>query len=304
MVVRFVVAVLVLLIIAAIVAADYFFKIDAIGNLLRYAALYTMFLWRLVVAFVIAFLEFLWSVGMRIGLRRLMRPLMSIVLGGVSASYYVRNKKLFERTQTARARMRRALELFKAWWFELSLSKKIAIVIVMIALQAALHFYLILFPVAFIVTYVVTKVRDWGYDESIGAWYWRTFGSLHRRVAAVLRRIPGIRAVIGGIRYIRLCFLGGWREWKYHFCTYGEIMGRVYLLRNIRRWGKYCGRPLLAGRQNFPPILHEEYWAREEGMHPVIAFAAICFAVFFVLEYVTSGRVSAEMYHFFSGSVA
>jgi hypothetical protein len=82
-------------------------------------------------------------------------------------------------------------------------------------------------------------------------------------------------------------------------------MGRVYLLRNIRRWGKYCGRPLLAGPQRFPPIRHEEYWyGHEEGVHPVLAFALICFGMFFLLEYVTSGKVSAEVYHFFSGSIA
>ena len=198
-----------------------------------------------------------------VGWRRLSRIATAIM--GVGLSYsggVILSERGLRRARGWTGKFKLLLTLMRARWLALHLVWKIAIVAVLIASQLYLHFLLIVFPIAFLVP-VVRRLWVQAADVLVGSWYWRTCGRAHRRAIAFLRRQPGIRHTIGGVRLMRIRYLRAWRLWKYdprYRCT--ETGKReVSFIEPIRLWWRgeldgYVGRHLLgAARSRSRPAL-------------------------------------------------
>lgn len=189
-----------------------------------------------------------------VGWRRLTR--IANVIGGVGLGYaasVVLSEDKVRKARGWRAKLRESIEVVKGWWQRLHLAGKLAIVAALIASQVYLHTMLIVFPIAFLVP-VVRRLWVRVADMLFGSFYWRKFGSYHRRLVAWMRTLPGIRAVIGIIRLTRIRYLAAWRLWKYHPRYLDPVTNRrvVSFAEPIRLWWRgeldgYIGRPLLSG---------------------------------------------------------
>lgn len=188
-----------------------------------------------------------------LGWRQLSR--LSTVIGSVGLGYAgsaVFGDKGVRRAQGWRQRLRVIIEKSRDWWLRLPLLAKLAIVFVMIASQVYLHAVLILFPVAFLVP-VVRRIWVQVADLTLGGWYWRTFGRVHRRVVSRLRQTPVARGAVGAIRVTRLRYLCAWRLWRYHpRYRRASSRRRLNLIEPLRLWRRgeldtYVGKPLLSG---------------------------------------------------------
>lgn len=189
-----------------------------------------------------------------LGLRQVSR--LSTVIGGIGLAYAgsaVLGDKGVRRAQGWRAKMRAAFVFLRDGWRRLPLIAKILVVIVLITSQVYLHAVLIVFPIAFLVP-VIRRIWVQVADVALGGWYRRTFGGLHRRMMARLRRLPGVRAAIGAVRVARIRYLCAWRLWRYHprYRT-ASARRKLSLIEPIRLWRRgeldaYIGQPLLSGR--------------------------------------------------------
>lgn len=197
---------------------------------------------------------FLALVAKGIGWRRLSR--LSTTLLNIGAGYsasVVLSDDGVRRAKGWAGKLRRALMLARQRWLALPLLAKLATVVGLIASQLYLHSLLVLFPIAFLVP-VVRRLWVQSADMVFGSWYWRTFGPRHRAVVRFLRRLFGVRQLIGAMRLLRLRYLNAWRLWK-HDPRYRnpETNKRIVsLMEPIRLWrcgelDGYVGRPLLRG---------------------------------------------------------
>src|SRR5471030_3260757 len=91
---------------------------------------------------------------------------------------------------------------------------KLLIVVALIASQLYVHSLLIVFPIAFLVP-VVRRMWVRVADLMFGAWYWKTFGRMHRAVFVTLRHLPLVGTIIGATRLVRISYLCAWRLWKH-----------------------------------------------------------------------------------------
>jgi hypothetical protein len=189
-----------------------------------------------------------------VGWRRLSRIATAIM--GVGLSYsggVVLSERGLRRAKGWTGKLKLLIATLRRRWLALPLGWKLAIVAVLIASQVYLHFLLILFPIAFLVP-VVRRLWVQAADVVFGSWYWRSFGHAHRACAAFLRRQPGVRHVVGGVRLTRIRYLRAWRLWKYDPRYRSPATGkhRVDLIEPIRLWWRgelddYVGRHLLCG---------------------------------------------------------
>ena len=150
-----------------------------------------------------------------VGWRRLTRIATAIM--GVGLSYsggVILSERGVRRAKGWTGKLRLALATLHRRWLALHLVWKLAIVAALIASQVYLHFLLILFPIAFLIP-VVRRLWVQVADMLFGQWYWKSFGRAHRAAVAFLRRQPGVRHVIGGVRLTRIRYLCAWRLWKY-----------------------------------------------------------------------------------------
>jgi hypothetical protein len=190
-----------------------------------------------------------------VGWRRLSRIATTIM--GVGLSYsggVVLSDRGLQRAKGWTGKLKALFATVRRRWLALHLVWKLAIVAVLIASQLYLHFLLILFPIAFLVP-VVRRLWVQAADMLVGGWYWKTFGRAHRTIVAFLRRQPGVRHAIGGVRLARIRYLCAWRLWRYdprYRCPEtGEH--EVSFIEPVRLWWRgeldgYVGRHLLAGR--------------------------------------------------------
>lgn len=196
-----------------------------------------------------------------VGWRRLSR-IGSMVTGvglGYAASVVLSDSTV-SKARGWRGKLQAALKIARAWWQDLPLWAKLAVVAALIASQVYLHVALIVFPIAFLVP-VVRRLWVGTADLLFGKWYWRTFGNLHRATVSTLRTLPGVRRVMEGFRLVRLRYLYAWRLWRYDPRYRDASTGgrRVSLIEPLRLWWHgeldgYVGRPLLAGtRQAVAP---------------------------------------------------
>ena len=189
-----------------------------------------------------------------IGWRRLTR--IGNTIAGVGLSYsagVVLSDRRLRRAQGWTGKLKLLATSLRERWLRLHLAWKLAIVAALIASQIYLNFLLVLFPIAFLVP-VVRRLWVRVADAIFGRWYWRTCGPTHRRVISVLRRQPGVRHAIGGLRLMRIRYLRAWRLWRYdpryRSARTGEHM--VSLIEPVRLWWRgdldgYVGRHLLGG---------------------------------------------------------
>jgi hypothetical protein len=192
-----------------------------------------------------------------VGWRRLSG--ISRVVMGVGLSYaggVILSDKGIRRAHGWRGKGRLLLARMRRAWLDLPLIVKLAIVAVLIASQVYLHVVLIIFPVAFLVP-VVRRVWVQAADIALGSWYWKTFGGLHRRIAAGVSSFPGVGACLGAVRLTRLRYLTAWRLWRYHprYASARAGRRRVDPIEPLRLWRRgeldlYVGRALLGGCRN------------------------------------------------------
>ena len=189
-----------------------------------------------------------------VGWRRLSRLATTIM--GVGLSYsggVVLSDRSLQRARGLTGKLKLLAATLRQRWLGLHLGWKLAIVASLVASQVYLHFLLILFPIAFLVP-VVRRVWVRGADLLFGRWYWKTFGPTHRKVVASMRRQPGVRHLIGGVRLMRIRYLRAWRLWKYDPRYRDAETGKheVSFIEPVRLWWRgeldgYVGRHLLGG---------------------------------------------------------
>jgi hypothetical protein len=194
-----------------------------------------------------------------VGWRRATR--IANVIGGIGLGYaasVVLSEDAVQKARGWRGKLRATINSVKTRWQNLPLLWKLVIVAALIASQVYLHTVLVIFPIAFLVP-VVRKLWIRTADLIFGVWYWKTFGTWHRRLVAWLKKLPGVRAVIGWVRLTRIRYLTAWRLWKYHPCYFDCETGRrqVSFVEPLRLWwggelDGYIGRPLLAGPMHRP----------------------------------------------------
>lgn len=190
-----------------------------------------------------------------VGWRRLSR--IATALAGVGLGYaggVVLSNDRLRRARGWSGKLKVAFATLRNRWLGLHLAWKLAIVAALIASQVYLHFLLILFPIAFLVP-VVRRLWVQVADLAVGRWYWTHFGRTHRAVVAFLRRLPGVRHLIGWSRLTRIRYLRAWRLWKHDPRYRCPETGRhtVDLIEPVRLWWRgdldgYVGHPLLCGR--------------------------------------------------------
>ena len=195
-----------------------------------------------------------------VGWRRLTRIATAIM--GVGLSYsggVILSERGVRRAKGWTGKLRLVLATLHRRWLALHLVWKLAIVAALIASQVYLHFLLILFPIAFLIP-VVRRLWVQVADMLFGQWYWKSFGRAHRAAVAFLRRQPGVRHVIGGVRLTRIRYLCAWRLWKYDPSYRRADSGKraVSFIEPVRLWWRgaldsYIGRPLLGGRSRLRP---------------------------------------------------
>jgi hypothetical protein len=212
-------------------------------------------------AFVLLFNAALRVIGSLVGLlargvgwRRLSR--IANVIGGIGLGYagsVLFSDEKVQRARSWRDRLRAMITLARNKWQALPLGWKLFVVAVLIASQIYVHTILIIFPIAFLVP-VVRRLWVRVADLAFGSWYWRTFGSRHRLFISTMRRLPGVRSIIGWGRLTRIRYLTAWRLWRYHprYQLIGSNRRMVSLSEPIKLWWRseldeYVGRPLLAG---------------------------------------------------------
>jgi hypothetical protein len=159
-----------------------------------------------------------------------------------------------KRAHDWRDKVRAGLVRLRDGWNALPFFAKLAAVIALIASQVYLHSLLIIFPVAFLVP-VVRQIWVRSADFFLGAWYWRTFGRWHRRIARRLKTLPGVRHAVGAARVARIRYLCAWRRWRYDpkYHKAASAKRQLSLIEPVRLWRHgdldlYVGRPLLSGR--------------------------------------------------------
>ena len=189
-----------------------------------------------------------------VGWRRLSR-ISKVITGigiGYAASVVISDDKV-QRARGWRNRMRMLITIARNRWQALSLTSKIFVVVVLIASQVYLHSMLVIFPIAFLVP-VVRRLWVRLADLAFGKWYWKRFGSRHRSSVNALRRLPGVRSLIGWSRVTRLRYLTAWRLWRHEprYRIQETNKRAVNFVEPIRLWWRceldsYVGRPLLAG---------------------------------------------------------
>jgi hypothetical protein len=225
---------------------------DAIGATAR-------FLWSGAIVALNATLRVVGSllgvVARGLGFRQLSR--IAAVVAGVELGYAgstLLGDAGVRRAHSLRKKIRASAVRLRDGWRALPLALKLAIVIGAIASQVYLHSVLIIFPVAFLVP-VVRQVWVRSADFFLGGWYWRTFGRMHRRIAARVSRLPLVRSVVGAMRLIRIRYLCAWRRWRYdpRYQKKNSRRRRVSLVEPVRLLWRgdldtYVGRPLLSGR--------------------------------------------------------
>ncbi len=189
-----------------------------------------------------------------VGWRRLSR--LATVIMGVGLSYsggVILSDRGLRRAKGWTGRLKAFAATLRNRWLVLPLAWKLAVVAVLIASQVYLHFLLIVFPIAFLVP-VVRRLWVRAADVAVGRWYWKTMGRKHRAIVAYLRRLPGVRHVIGAARLTRVRYLRAWRLWKYDPSYRHPATGtrQVSFIEPVRLWwlgalDGYVGRPLLCG---------------------------------------------------------
>jgi hypothetical protein len=190
-----------------------------------------------------------------VGWRRLSR--IATALAGVGLGYaggvFLSDNRL-RRAQGWSGKLKVAFATLRNRWLGLHLAWKLGIVAALIASQVYLHFLLVLFPIAFLVP-VVRRLWVQVADLAVGRWYWMHFGRIHRTVVSFLRRLPGVRHLIGWSRLSRIRYLRAWRLWKYDPRYRRPETGKhvVDLIEPMRLWWRgeldgYVGRRLLCGR--------------------------------------------------------
>ncbi len=189
-----------------------------------------------------------------VGWRRVTR--VANVIGGVGLGYaasVVFSEEKVQKARGWRGKLKAAITSVRNRWQNLPLVWKLLVVAALIASQVYLHSMLIVFPIAFLVP-VVRRLWVRAADMLFGAWYWRMFGSRHRKLVTWLRTLPGVRGVIGWVRLTRIRYLTAWRLWKYHPRYFDCETGRrqVSFIEPLHLWRRgeldiYIGRPLLAG---------------------------------------------------------
>ena len=189
-----------------------------------------------------------------IGWRRLTR--IANVIGGIGLGYaasVVLSEDKVRKARGWRGKIKAAIASVRDRWQALPLVWKLTIVAALIASQIYLHTMLIVFPIAFLVP-IVRRLWVRTADILFGSWYWKTFGSRHRKLISWLRTLPGVRGIIGWARLSRIRYLTAWRLWKYHPRYFDPETGkrRVSFIEPLRLWWRneldgYIGRPLLAG---------------------------------------------------------
>lgn len=189
-----------------------------------------------------------------VGWRRISR--VANVIGGVGLGYaasVVFSEEKVQKARGWRGKLKAAITSVRNRWQNLPLVWKLLVVAALIASQVYLHSMLIVFPIAFLVP-VVRRLWVRAADMLFGAWYWRMFGSRHRKLVTWLRTLPGVRGVIGWVRLTRIRYLTAWRLWKYHPRYFDCETGRrqVSFIEPLHLWRRgeldiYIGRPLLAG---------------------------------------------------------
>ena len=194
-----------------------------------------------------------------VGWRRATR--VANVIGGIGLGYaasVVFSEDKVQKARGWRGKLKATITSVKLKWQNLPLFGKLVIVAALIASQVYLHTMLIIFPIAFLVP-LVRKLWVRAADLLFGAWYWKLFGSRHRKLVSWLRTLPGIRSVIGWARLTRIRYLTAWRLWKHHPCYFNRETGRrqVSFVEPLRLWQRgeldgYIGRPLLAGPRHRP----------------------------------------------------
>ena len=232
-------------------------------------------------AFVLLFNAALRVLGSLIGLlakgvgwRRLSR--IANVIGGIGLGYagsVLFSDEKVKRARNWRGRLRAIITLARNKWQALPLGWKLFVVAVLIASQIYVHTMLIIFPIAFLVP-VVRRLWVRVADLAFGSWYWRTFGSRHRSVISTMRRLPGVRGVIGWGRLTRIRYLTAWRLWRYHprYQLVDTNRRMVSLSEPIKLWWRceldsYVGKPLLSGAKPTcacpdDPLAQEIDWSR------------------------------------------
>ncbi len=207
-----------------------------------------------------------------VGWRRLSRLAATIM--GVGLSYsggVVLSDRSLQRARGWTGKLKLLAATLRQRWLRLHLGWKLAIVAALVASQVYLHFLLILFPIAFLVP-VVRRVWVRAADLLFGRWYWKTFGPTHRKVVASMRRQPGVRHIIGGVRLLRIRYLRAWRLWKYDPRYRDAETGQheVSFIEPVRLWWRgeldgYVGRHLLGGgaRSPTPKVLDQAQGAAD-----------------------------------------
>lgn len=224
---------------------------DAIGATAR-------FLWSGAIVALNAALRVMGSllgvIARGLGFRQLSR--IAAIFAGVELGYAgstVLGDAGVRRAHGLREKIRTGAVRLRDGWRALPLAVKLLIVVAAIASQVYLHSVLIIFPVAFLVP-VVRQVWVRSADFFLGGWYWRTFGRMHRRIAARIRRLPVVRSVVGGMRVMRIRYLCAWRRWRYdpQYRKAHSKRRRLSLIEPARLLWRgeldtYIGRPLLSG---------------------------------------------------------
>ncbi|MGD9806881.1 MAG: hypothetical protein AB7E81_20420 [Hyphomicrobiaceae bacterium] len=189
-----------------------------------------------------------------IGWRRLSRTVTTVagIRLGYAASVVMSDNGV-DRARDWRINLRTFLRKLGARWRRLPLLLKLSVVAALIASQIYLHFVLILFPIGFMIP-IARRVFVTVADRLIGTWYWRSFGAVHHKLMAWLRRWPGVRHAIEGRRLLRLRYLRAWRLWRHdpRYRDPATNKRRKSLIEPIRLWRRheldtYVGRPLLSG---------------------------------------------------------
>jgi hypothetical protein len=231
--------------------------LDAIGATAR-------FLWSGAVIAANTVLRLLGSligvIARGLGFRQLSR--VAAVLAGVELGYAgstVFGDAGVRRAHGWREKLRAGAVRVRDWWRDLPFLLKLLVVGVAIASQIYLHSLLIVFPVAFLVP-AVRQVWVRTADFVLGGWYWRTFGRLHRRISARLRRLPVVRSAVGATRVMRIRYLCAWRRWRYDpkYRKARSSRRRLSMIEPVRLLWRgeldtYIGRPLLSGRRKTKP---------------------------------------------------
>jgi hypothetical protein len=95
---------------------------------------------------------------------------------------------------------------------------------------------------------------------AVGRWYWKALGRRHRSIVGFLRRLPGVRHVIGAARLTRIRYLRACRLWKFdpRYRHPATAKRQVSFIEPVRLWWRgdldgYVGRPLLCGPERARP---------------------------------------------------